>query len=92
LLFRDRSMVDRVLLEPPVQAPDRTLVFQRWCRQLHTLFKLLRNKVRLAMDNILAHVWSVDNVEVILGSSYVIVEPSSQSVRKDDMSSLLVAA
>jgi hypothetical protein len=53
---------------------------------------LLRYKMLLEIDSIPAHVWSVDNVQAILGSSCVVAEPSPRLVRKDDMSSFLVAA
>jgi hypothetical protein len=75
-----------VLLAPLVHTPELTLVLQRWRHQLRALFKSLRFKVLLAIDNIPTHVWSVDNVQMILRSSYIVSEPSPRSVHKEDMS------
>jgi hypothetical protein len=80
-----------VLLAPLVHTPELTLVLQRWRRQLRALFKSLRFKVLLAIGNIPTHVWSVDNVQMILRSSYIVSEPSPRSVHNEDMSIFLVA-
>jgi hypothetical protein len=75
----------------PVGA-DITLVFQWWHRQLGALFSSLCFNVILAIENIPTHVWSVDAMQTILGTSYIIFAPSPHSMSCADMSHFLVVA
>jgi hypothetical protein len=68
------------------------VVVQCWHRQLHALFSPLCYKVLLAHQNVLAHTWSVDAVQVIIGSSSLVFEPAPTLVLKVDRSCFYVVA
>jgi hypothetical protein len=68
------------------------LIFQRWRRQSGALFAPLRYKVLLIVDNITAHIWSVQMVQEIIGSSCLIFEPALTSAEGSDLSQFMVVA
>lgn len=92
LSFVDRVVADRVLHAAPQTRAELTLVFQEWHRQTGTLFSLLCFRVLLAILNISTHVWPADTVQAIMGTSYVIFNPSPPSLSRADMSGFLVVA
>jgi hypothetical protein len=75
-VFSSRQLTNQVLHTPPAQGDDFLLVFQRWRHQTGTLFKPFKCKVLLAVSSIPAHVWSVEVVQAILGSSCLVLESS----------------
>jgi hypothetical protein len=50
------------------------LIFRRWTRQAGARFDPLRFKVLLALENIPAHLWSVQMVQKIIGSTCLVFE------------------
>jgi hypothetical protein len=92
LTFSDQSLLDEVLHVATPVGVDIMLAFQRWWRQIGALLSSLRSKVLLAIKNILAHAWSVDMTQTILGMSCIISEASPCSLNHADMSCFLVEA
>ncbi|OEL16658.1 hypothetical protein BAE44_0022323, partial [Dichanthelium oligosanthes] len=90
--FADGQVTDWVLHALQPSGADLMLVFQRWRCQSRAVFSPLRYKVLLSVENLLAHVWLVDSVQTILGSSCLVSEPSLHSVSRTDLSRFLVAA
>jgi hypothetical protein len=92
LVFSSRQLADQVLHTPPPPRVAFHLVFQRRRRQAGALFKPFWFMVLLAVSNIPAHVWSIDVMQGILGSSCLIFDTSPRSLSDEDMSCFLVAA
>jgi hypothetical protein len=57
---------------PPPPPVDLVLVFGCYRRQTGALFSPLRYKVLLALENIPAHVWSLEIAQAVVGSSCLI--------------------
>jgi hypothetical protein len=53
-------MANQVLHAPPLPSAVFNLCFHRWHWQSRALFKPLRYKVLLAVDNIPTHLWLCD--------------------------------
>jgi hypothetical protein len=51
-----------------------------------------RYKVLLSISNILAHAWSVDFIQAMIGSSCLVFEVAPSSLEQTDLSSFLVVA
>jgi hypothetical protein len=92
LTFSDRSLADRVLHAAALMGTDLMLVFQRWQWLMGALLSSLRCKVLLMIENIPAHLWSVDTACTILGTSCIVSEASPRSWNRIDMSRFLVEA
>jgi hypothetical protein len=92
LTFLDRADADWVMHAPPLEGTRVTLVCRRWWCQAGTLFSPLRYKVLLSITNVYVHIWSVDIVQDILGSSCVVFELAPSSIAGTDLSSFMVVA
>jgi hypothetical protein len=92
LLFSSRQLTDQDLHTPPSPGAEFHLIFQRWRRQANALFMPFHCKVLLVVSNVPAHVWSVEVMQQILGSSCFIFDSSPWSLSGIDLSSLLVTA
>jgi hypothetical protein len=77
---------------PPWPDVEFRLIFQWWRCHAGAVFKPFHYKVLLAVSNIPAHVWSIDVVQHILGSSCFIFDSSLRSQSRVDLSSFLVVA
>jgi hypothetical protein len=71
---------------------DLLLVFQRWSRQAGALFQPIRFKVLLSVTKVSAHVWSLDAIQAIIGSSYLVFEASPRLVTGSNLSSFYIVA
>jgi hypothetical protein len=69
-----------VLHATPPQQADFTLIFHRWSRQAGALFKPFYFKVLLSISNVSVHVWSVETIQMIIGSSCLVFEVSLRSM------------
>jgi hypothetical protein len=76
----------------PAQGAELVLIFHRWRRQSGALFLPLRYKVLLVVENIPAHIWSVQSVQEIIESSCFIFKPAPESVQALDLSRFMVVA
>jgi hypothetical protein len=92
LIFSNRLLVDWVLHSVPPRGMDLLLVFWRWSRQAGALFQPIRFKVLLSVTKVSAHVWSLDAIQAIIGSSYLVFEASPRSVTGSILSSFYVVA
>jgi hypothetical protein len=92
LVFSDRRVADRILHAAQPADAALTIRFSPWTRQAGALFSPLRFKVLLSIDNIPAHVWSMDTAQVILGSSCLVFDAVPSSRSGEDLSRFLVAA
>jgi hypothetical protein len=90
--FSNSSMADRVLHASQPQGAELVLIFQRWRRQSGALFAPLRYKVLLIVENITAHIWPVQMVQEIIGSSCLVFEPALTSAEGSDLSQFMVVA
>lgn len=92
LIFNTRTAADRVLhAMPPEQALFR-LVFRCWTRQLHATSIPMLFKVLVALENLPAHVWSLEAAQTILGSSCSMIQLALETAEKTDMSKFWVTA
>jgi hypothetical protein len=82
--------VDVVLHAPPPQQADLLLIFYHWSQQAGVLFKSFIFKVLLSISNIPAHVWSVEMIQAIVGSSCLVFEVPPCSLDQSDLSSFQV--
>jgi hypothetical protein len=87
LIFNDRAEADRVLHAPH----HLTLVFRRWQRQHGAQFSPLYFKLLLAIENVPAHVWSLEVAHQIVGSSCLIFDVAPCSISATDMSQFMAA-
>jgi hypothetical protein len=90
--FVDAAIADRVLHASWPQAVELVLIFHRWTRQACAQFDLLCFKALLAVENIPAHLWFVQTVQDIVGSSCMVFKPAPTLVQTHDLSFLMVAA
>jgi hypothetical protein len=67
-------LADQVLHAPQPAGADLVLIFGRYHRHTDALFSPLRFKIRLALEKILAHVWSLETTQAVVGSSYLIFD------------------
>jgi hypothetical protein len=87
-VFANRQLADRVLYAPPPPQAGISLNFRRWNRQAGALFKPFQ--ILVSVTNVLAHVWLVETVQEIVGSSCLVSEVSSRSLDQSDLSRFLV--
>ncbi|OEL22976.1 hypothetical protein BAE44_0016005, partial [Dichanthelium oligosanthes] len=92
LSFVDGHVADRVLHTPPPVGAELIVVLQRWRRQSWAGLAPLCFKVLLSVENVPAHLWSVNTIQLILGSSCLVFEPSPRSAVGSDLSCFLVVA
>jgi hypothetical protein len=85
LIFTREEMASRVLHAIMPEGTEFSLFFCLWRRQSGALRTPLRFKVLLVLENLPAHVWSVECAQVIIGSSCLCFEPGLQSVSMTDM-------
>jgi hypothetical protein len=90
LIFTTRQLADRVLHAPPPPQAEFMLIFCRWSRQAGSLFRSFQFKVLLLVSNVSTHVWSVQTIQEIVGSSCLVFEVSPRSLDQSDLSSFLV--
>jgi hypothetical protein len=84
--------MDHVLHSAPPREAKLLLVFQQWNRQAGSLFKPFCFKVLLSVTNVLKHIWSLDTIQAIIGSSCLMFKASPQSLEGSDLSSFFVVA
>lgn len=90
MVFSSRQLADHVLCSAPPWESELLLVFQRWNRQAGSQFRPFRF---LSISNVPAHVWSLDTIQAIIGSSCLVFEASPRSLEgSSDLSSFLVVA
>jgi hypothetical protein len=92
LVFSGRQLVDHVLHTAPPRGTDLLLVFQRWRQQAGALFQPFYFKVLLSISNVPVHVWSLDTIQAVSGSSCLVFEAAPQSMDGSDLSSFMVVA
>jgi hypothetical protein len=92
ICFTSRQSVDRVLHALALEGAEIMLIFQHWHQQAGALFSPLCFKVLLSISNILAHTWSAELAQVVLGSSCLVFEMMSHLLDHSDMTSYLVIA
>jgi hypothetical protein len=92
LIFASRLLADSMLhaLPPLLQQADFPLVFRRWSYRARALFKPFRFKVLVSITNVPVHVWSVETIQAIVGSSCSVFAVAPQSLNQSDLSSFLV--
>jgi hypothetical protein len=83
---------DRVLHIVPPTEVELVLVFRRWQRQSGALFSPLHFKVMLALENLPAHVWSLEVTQEVVRTSRAIFDQAPSSSAATDMSQYIVAA
>jgi hypothetical protein len=74
-----------VLHALPLVGTDIVLIFGRYRRQSGVLFSPLQFKVLLALENIPAHVWSLETTQAVVGFSYLIYDTSLAMVDVSDI-------
>jgi hypothetical protein len=75
-----------VLHAPPPAGADLILIFGCYHRQTGTLFSPLRFKILLALKNILAHVWSLETTQEVVGSSCLIFNTAASMADGSNLS------
>jgi hypothetical protein len=90
LVFANRQLADRVLHAPPPPQAGISLSFRRWNRQAGALFKPFHFKILLSVTNAPTHMWSVETIQEIVGSSCLVSEVSPRSLDQSDLSRFLV--
>jgi hypothetical protein len=74
-----------VLHALPLVGTDIVLIFGRYRRQSGVLFSPQQFKVLLALENIPAHVWSLETTQAVVGSSYLIYDTSLATADVSDI-------
>jgi hypothetical protein len=92
VIFNDVTVADRVLHSQNLWADGFSLVIRWWRWQSHVLFSPLWYKVLLAIDNLSAHVWSPEIVQMIIDSSCLSFEIAPTSLNREDLSHFFMVA
>jgi hypothetical protein len=90
VVFTEAQVADRVLHAPPPPGAEFPLLFRQRQRQHSALFAQLRYMVLLSMMNVPTHVWSLEFVQAVVGTSCLVVEASPASLDRSDLSIFFV--
>jgi hypothetical protein len=92
LSFNEDRVADAILHAHPLVGFDLILIFTCYRRQTGTIFKLLRFKILLTVENILVHAWSLETAQAIIGSTCLIFNVAPSLARGEDLFAFWAAA